>query len=199
MRAIGQHDVFLDGRQFVGDLFQKRHEGDVDEHHAVFGMIDDPDDLVGKQPRIDGVVDRADAENAVPGLQMPPGVPGQGGDAVAELDAVPLQPLRHFQRAGANLRIIGLDNRPLDRAGDDLALAVEFGGMVDNAVQQQRKIRHQAEHGDFLSQNRFLFWAVPSTANAQVNERANPCKVKPCCPAQMPQSCPTPAQCEHLW
>ena len=74
--------------QPVGELFQQRHEGQVDEHHAVFGVIDDPADLLGEQPRIDGVVDRADAEDAVPGFQMPPGVPGERRDAVAELDAV---------------------------------------------------------------------------------------------------------------
>ena len=37
-------------------------------------------------------------------------------DAVAELDAVLLQPLRHFERAGADVGIVGLDDRPFDRA-----------------------------------------------------------------------------------
>ena len=81
-------------RQLVGELFQQRHEGEVGHHHAVLGVIDDPDDLLGKQPRIDGVVDRADAEDAVPGFEMPPGVPGQRRDAVAELDAVAVEALR---------------------------------------------------------------------------------------------------------
>ena len=43
--------------------------------------------------------------------------------------------------------VIGLDDRPLDRARDDLALAVIFGGMVDDAMKQQRPVLHQAEHG----------------------------------------------------
>ena len=47
------------------------------DQRAVFRMVDDPGDLLGKQPRIDGVVDRADAENAVPRLEVAPGVPGE--------------------------------------------------------------------------------------------------------------------------
>ena len=66
-------------------------------------MIDDLGDLLGEQARIDGVVDRADAGDAVPGLEVPPGVPGERRDAVAELDAVALEPLRHLQRARADL------------------------------------------------------------------------------------------------
>ena len=105
-------------------LFQERHERQVGDHHAVFGVIDDPGDLLGKQPRIDGVVDRADAEDAVPGFQVPPGVPGQRRDAVAELDAVALQPLRHLERALADLGIVRGVDRAFDRARHDRALAV---------------------------------------------------------------------------
>jgi len=36
---------------------------------------------------------------------MAPGVPGDGGDAVTELDAVAIQPLRDFQRAGVNFGV----------------------------------------------------------------------------------------------
>ena len=107
------------------------------------------------------VIDRADAEDAVPAFQMPPGVPGKRRHPVSQFDAVALQPLRHLQRAGANLRVIGLDDRPLDRAGNDLALAVELGGMVDDPVQQQRKVGHQAEHGVSLSQNIFFVLGRP--------------------------------------
>ena len=121
-------------RQLVGDLLQQRHEGEVGHHHAVAGVIDDPGDLFGKQPRIDGVIDGADAEDAVPGLQMAPGVPCERRHPVAELDAVLFEPLRDLQRAGSDLRIGGGVDRALDRARDDLALAMERGGMVDDAM-----------------------------------------------------------------
>jgi hypothetical protein len=96
VRLVGQHHIALDARHVVGDLLQDRDEGDVGHHDAVLRMVDDPGDLLGEQPRVDGMADGADAHDAVPALQMPPGVPGDGGDAVAELDAVALQHLRDF-------------------------------------------------------------------------------------------------------
>ena len=88
MRGVGQHHVCLDRFQLVGDFFQDRHEGEIDKDHTIFRMVDDPDDLLGEQPRIDGVIDGADAHDAVPGLEMPPAVPGQRRHPIAELDAV---------------------------------------------------------------------------------------------------------------
>ena len=78
-------------------------------------------------------------------------------DAVAELDAVLLQPLRHLQRARADLGIVGCVDRALDRARDDLALAMIRGGMVDDAMAQQWPILHQAEHGIPLSLRRMVY------------------------------------------
>jgi len=40
------------------------------------------------------MVDRTEAEDAVPGFEMAPGVPGERRDAVAEPDSVAFQPLR---------------------------------------------------------------------------------------------------------
>src|SRR5262249_22198526 len=118
-----------------------------DEHHAVFRMIDDPADLVLEQPRIDGVVHRAHSEDAVPAFQVPPGVPGHGGDAVALLDAIALQTLRHLQRAGADLRVIAGGDWPLDGARDHGAVAMLDGGVIDDAMAQEWPILHQAKHG----------------------------------------------------
>ena len=70
------------------------------------------------------MVDRADAGDAVPGLEMAVGVPGQRGDAVAELDPVALEPLRDLERALAQLAVVGAVDRPFDEAADDLAARV---------------------------------------------------------------------------
>ena len=94
---------FLHARELVLQLLQQGHEGEVEEEQAVFGVVDDVDDLVGEQPRIDGVIDRADPGDAVPGFQMPPGVPGERRHAVAEPDALALQALRHLQGARAHM------------------------------------------------------------------------------------------------
>src|SRR5690606_24020154 len=101
---------------------------------AVFGMIDDPCDLLGKQPRIDGVVDRADAEDAVPGFEMAPRVPGQRGDAVAGADPVAVEPLGKLERPRANFSIAGGVDGAFDRARDHAALRVLNCGMVDDAM-----------------------------------------------------------------
>src|SRR5207237_9434930 len=127
-------------------LFQDRHEDDVGHDHAIFGMVDDPGDLFREQAWIDGVADRADAHDAVPAFEMAPGIPGDGGDAVAELDAVALQHLRNFQRTLVNFGVIGADDGSLDRSGDDLLRSVIPGRVLDNPVAQQRPILHQTTH-----------------------------------------------------
>ena len=121
-------------RQLVCDFLQHRHESEIGHHHAIAGMIDDPDDLLGKQAGIDGVIDRADAENAVPAFQMPPGIPPQRRNAIAELDAVAIEPLRHAQGARADLGVIGGVDRPFDRARDDRAFGVIGRGVINDAM-----------------------------------------------------------------
>ena len=172
VRGVGEHDVALDGRQLVGDLFQQRHEGEIGDHHAVFGVIDDPDDLLGEQPRVDGVIDRADADDAVPGLQMPPVF--QASVATRSPSLMPSLSSRcaTFSARARICSVVGFDDRAFDRAGDDLALAVKLGGMVDDAVDQQRPILHQPEHGVPLLETR-CFWAGPSPARAKVTGRTD--------------------------
>ena len=70
-----------------GDRLDQRQEGQVEEQDLVFGMVGDPDDLVGMQARVERVQHRARAGDRVVQLQVAVAVPGQRGDAVAELDA----------------------------------------------------------------------------------------------------------------
>ena len=81
-----------------------------------------------------------------------------------------VQPLRHLEGAGADCRVIGLDDRAFDRPGDDLALAVKLGGMIDDAVNQQRPILHEPEHGIPLLKSCFL-GRRPSPAGDKVSGR----------------------------
>ena len=66
VRAVGENDVALDRRQTVGERLHQRHEGQVDEHDPVFGVVHDPGDLLGEEPRIDSVIDPAGADDAIP-------------------------------------------------------------------------------------------------------------------------------------
>ncbi len=147
VRAVGEHHETLHRGQPVGELFHQRHEGQVHQHHAVFRMVGDPGDLLGEEARVQRVVDRADAGDAVPDLEVPPGVPGDRADAIAEFDPVLLQPLGDAQRVAPDVGIGRLDDGALDRPRDHLAAAVIEPGMVDDLRDQQRPVLHQTEHG----------------------------------------------------
>src|SRR5215472_3228713 len=69
----------------------QRNKGRVDKEEAVGGMVDDVDDLVIKQPRVDRVTNRTDARDAVIQLQVAEGIPGEGAYPVAGFDPEPQQ------------------------------------------------------------------------------------------------------------
>ena len=59
----------------------------------VLGVVGDVGDVLGRQARVERVQHRADAGDAEIELEVAVGVPGDGADAVAELDAQTLQRL----------------------------------------------------------------------------------------------------------
>jgi hypothetical protein len=73
---------------------------------------------------------------------MAPGVPGDGGDAVAELDAVAIKALRNLQGAVADFGVIGAMDGTFDRSRYDLLRAVNGGGVLDNPMAKQRPVLH---------------------------------------------------------
>ena len=146
VRGVGQHDHPLDRRDAVADLLHDRQEARVDEEQPVLGIVDDPGDLLGEEARIDGVVDGAEAEQAVPDLHVAPMVPGERRGTLAELEPVRIEPLCHPERSRAQRPIVGAVNRPFDRARDDLALAMMLCRVIDQLVAKQRPILHQPAH-----------------------------------------------------
>ena len=113
----------------------------------ILGMVGDVGDMLGRQPRVDGVQHRADAGDAEIELEMAVGVPGDGADPVAELDAQPLQRLGELLGALGRVPIAVAVDRPLDGARDDLDLGIVGGGEVDDLRNQQRTVLHQPKHG----------------------------------------------------
>src|SRR3954451_310463 len=109
-------------------------------------MVDDPGNLFGGKAGIDGMADGADAHDAVPDLEMAPGVPGDRGDTVTELDAVALQHLRDLERALVDFGIGGAMNRSLDRSRDNLLLAMNLRCVFDDPVAEQGPVLHQTKH-----------------------------------------------------
>ena len=122
MGGVGQDHVAIDRPQLVGEFLEQRQEGQIRHQHAILGVVDDPDDLLGEQARIDGVIDGTDSHDAVPGFQVAPRVPGQRRHPVAELDPVALEPLRDLERPRADRRIGGGVERALRPSGSRSAV-----------------------------------------------------------------------------
>jgi hypothetical protein len=145
--AVGHdHDV-LHGLEVLPHALDDRQQVEVDEDRLVLGVIGDVGDVLGRQPRVDGVQHGADAGDAEIELEVAIGVPGDGAHRIAELDAQPLQRLGHLLGAPQRVPVAVAVHRPLDRARDDLDVGVVPPGEVDDLRDQQRTVLHQAEHG----------------------------------------------------
>ena len=146
VRFVREDDEVLHAGDLVADARQDRQEGQVGEDDLIVGMVDDVDQLLCEQARVQGVAHRADAHDAVPGLDVAAGVPGQGGDTVAGNHAQRLERVRHALGAFMDRGVGGADDRPLDRTADDLAAAVPGLGVVEDLVDRQRPVLHQTLH-----------------------------------------------------
>ena len=146
MRAVGKRNPMLDARARGRELFDQRREREIEEHDLVVGVVDDVDELVVEEPRIDRVDDRAHPRDGIVELEMPIAVPRQRADPVARLHPQP--PQRARQPAGARVRVairIAV-NRPLDRPRDDLGVAVAAVRVPDQRRDHQRHVHHQSAH-----------------------------------------------------
>jgi hypothetical protein len=146
VRRVGQHDHLLHRFQLVADFLDDRQEGQIDEKQLVFGIVDDPGDLLGEEARVHRVIDASDSHQAIPDLQVPPVVPGKRRGPLAELEPVRIEPLGDAQRAGAQLAIVRAMDRPFHRAGDDFSTAMMLRRVIDQLVAKQRPILHQPAH-----------------------------------------------------
>ena len=146
MGAVGQHHHLLKGRHLIGDLFDDRQESEINKQHPVFGMIEDPGDLFGEQPRIDCVIDGTDTQESVPHLHMPPGIPGDRGDAVTDADPGRVEPFGYPQCILPHIAIGRPVYRTLDRPRDNLPAPMIGRRVIDNLVAQKRPVLHSAQH-----------------------------------------------------
>lgn len=72
---ITHRDPAPDAGTLARDRLDERQERHVEREELVFGMIDDPDELLGREARIDRVDDRASAANRVVQLEVPVAIP----------------------------------------------------------------------------------------------------------------------------
>ncbi len=75
MRRIGHDDDAFDIGNLIGNAFKHRHKGQIGKDKLIFGMVDDIDQLLGKQARIERVIDATNAGNAIPSFNMAVRVP----------------------------------------------------------------------------------------------------------------------------
>jgi hypothetical protein len=88
-------------------LLHQIDESGIEEDEAILRVIDDVDDLIDEQAGIYGVANCAHARNAIIEFEMAVAVPGQGGDAIARLDAQCDQGIRQLRAAFQQSRVVG--------------------------------------------------------------------------------------------
>jgi hypothetical protein len=109
-------------------------------------VVDNPCNLVGKQPRIDGVVNRSYPHDAVPDFEMAPRVAGERSHTVSEANPVPIKALRNLQRSPPQCGVSRGVDRAFDRTRHDLPFGMVAGCVINDAMAEQRPILHQSKH-----------------------------------------------------
>jgi len=88
-------------------------------------------------------------------------VPGERADAVARLDAELHQRLRDLLGAQPGIAVGVAVDIALDPARHDFRVAMVEGGVLDELLDQERSVLHQAEHGGISSQaKKFVIWRL---------------------------------------
>jgi hypothetical protein len=85
--ALSQQYHALERRAGLKHGLDQRQKCGVDEENAIFGMVDDIDELRRMQPGVQGMAHGADAHGRVPHFHMLRGIPGQCRNTVAGSDA----------------------------------------------------------------------------------------------------------------
>jgi hypothetical protein len=111
-------------------------------------VVGDIGDLLGKQARVDGVADGADAGDGEVELEVAVAVPGERRHPVARLDAEANQGIGQAADALARLGIAVAVQAAFHGLRHHLDIGIDFGGVVDHAGDQQRPVHHHAaQHG----------------------------------------------------
>ena len=144
--AASQEHPFFHGGAHGGQALDQRQKGEVEEQQPVLGVVDDEHQLLGKQPRVDGVAHRPDAGHAVVQLKMPVGVPGQGTHPVAVFDAELQQRLGQLLAAAVGRSVGVAVDAALGQARHNFGIAVPFGGVLNKRSHAERLGHHQSLH-----------------------------------------------------
>ncbi|MCY1374628.1 hypothetical protein D9M69_619810 [compost metagenome] len=134
-------------RELWREAREQLGEAGVEEHVAVFGVVQDVGDLLREQARVHCVQHGLHARDAEVQLDMAVRVPGQRGHAVAGLHAQRGERIGQALGALLHLAPVAAVCAAVDQVRHDLALAVESGRVVEHAGEQQLVLLHQGLHG----------------------------------------------------
>ena len=137
--ALADHDVGLDRREVVDDRRERGQQAAVHDDDLVLGVVDDVHQLLGGQPDVQRVHDRAHAGDRVVGLEVLLVVPAEGSHRIAVPDA------QFGQRAGQPARVLldlavaGVPG-PIPLPRDTLAAAEHPGAMLQDRGDREREV-----------------------------------------------------------
>ena len=147
MLASRHNHPALDAGALTCQPLDQRPKIGVEEHVAVFSMIDDVDDLLGEQSRVDGMAHKARARRAVIRLHMAVVVPGQRGDAIALRESPALHGVGQLAGTSETLAIRVAVARVVPGNRDDFLVAMHALGVSHNRRDREWHIHHQTIHG----------------------------------------------------
>ena len=144
---VDHQDKQPDRGEFGREPFHDGQKGAFEKQHPVCGVVCDVGNLRRDQSWIDRMPDRAQTRDTVFDLEMPVIIPRQRGNPVAWTDAPAPQRIGQFARPARRVVISIPVNRTFGATGNNLGVAMEPVGMLQQRRQQQRLVLHQALHG----------------------------------------------------
>ena len=143
--AVVHADIMFDRLPRGLHLLDQRRERLVVKQDPVLGVIGDIGELVGEQPRIDGVKDAAHPDRAIPAGQVMGVVHRQRRDTVALGDAQTVKRLGHAPRVFGDAAPIGAGDGLVGPGTDDLSVAMLALRMIDQPHHAQWPVLHCPE------------------------------------------------------
>jgi hypothetical protein len=140
--GIAQSDPVLDRAAVRPHGLHDRQERHVEAQHLVFGMVGDPGNLVGREPRVDRVDHAATAGDAEVQLEVAIAVPRERGHPVAEAQLQRIERSGHLPGPARRVGVAVAVDVALDAARHDRRVPVVPFGELEQPRDQQRLLLH---------------------------------------------------------
>src|ERR1017187_10128166 len=132
-------------------------------------MVDDVDQLLGEQPYVDAMQDRAHRRHGKVGLQVFLVVPGEGADAVSRADAQLSQRGGQTAPAFPYLLVAGAPHM-VAGVGRPLARRVDAFAVLEDAANGQREIGYGAAYVSHADRFEPVYRILPSATSPPAHQ-----------------------------